>query len=146
MPGDDSVLQYLDGQLDWYDARGSANRRMYQRLKIAVVFAAALIPFVSAISAIPVQVAGALGVLIVVLEQIQQMNQNSANWISYRAIAEKLRRERLLYSARAGVYAAASDPAALLAERMDEATSREQAQWLSNREKAQKADPAVKAP
>ena len=146
MPGDDSVLQYLDGQLDWYDARGSANRQMFQRLKIAVVFAAALIPFVSAISAIPVQVTGGLGVLIVVLEQIQQMNQYSANWISYRAIAEKLRRERLLYSARAGVYATVSDPAALLAERMDEATSREQAQWLSNREKAQKADPAAKAP
>src|SRR6266853_1631174 len=111
MPGDDSVLQYLDGQLDWYDVRGGSNRRMYQRLKIAVVFAAALIPFVSAISVIPVQVAGGLGVLIVVIEQIQQMNQYNANWISYRAVAEKLRRERLLYSARAGAYSAASDPA-----------------------------------
>ena len=146
MPGEDAVLQYLDSQMDWYDSRGGANRRMFQRLKIAVVFAAALIPFVSAINTIPVQVVGGLGVLIVVLEQIQQMNQYSANWISYRAIAEKLRRERLLYSARAGVYATASDPAALLAERIDEATSREQSQWLSNREKAEKVETAVKAP
>jgi Protein of unknown function (DUF4231) len=80
---------------------------------------------------VPKWVLGVLGALIAVIEGIQRVYQYHANWLSYRATCQGLKREKFLYLAKAGPYAAA-DSDVLLAERIEVLISRENAQWVSS--------------
>lgn len=62
------------------------------------------------------------GVLIAVLEAVQQMNQYSTLWVTYRATAERLKHEQYLFLSVAGPYKGMTDGDRLvtLAERVEE--------------------------
>jgi hypothetical protein len=83
-------------------------------------------------------IVGGLGVLIAVLEGLQQLNQYHANWITYRTTSELLKHEKYLFLAKAGPYAAAADPRVLLAERIESLVSQEHAKWASGQEYAER--------
>jgi hypothetical protein len=102
-------------------------------IKLVQIVAAAVIPVIAAAD-LAVWVAGALGALVVVLESVQQLFQFHSNWNRYRSTAESLKHEKYLYVARAGAYATAKDPAALLAERVESRVSREHAAWASEQQ------------
>jgi Protein of unknown function (DUF4231) len=69
-----------------------------------------------------------------VIEGIQQVYQFHANWLSYRATCEGLKREKFLYLAKAGPYASATDSDVLLAERVEALISEENTKWVSAQE------------
>ncbi|HEV2769267.1 MAG TPA: DUF4231 domain-containing protein [Solirubrobacteraceae bacterium] len=129
----------LEEQIAWYDRRSIQDKRWYLRLKVAQIVIAAAIPVVAAAGA-PAAVAGAMGALIVVLEGLQQLFQYQQNWTAYRSTCEALRHEKFLYLARAGPYADAKRPVALLAERVEGLVSQEHAAWVSE----QRQDTAAK--
>jgi Protein of unknown function (DUF4231) len=131
-------MQRLDEQLDWYEKQSRRCKRAFQGLKLTQLVVAAAIPAVAAVGG-SAGLAGALGAVVVVLEGIQQLFQFQQNWISYRGTAEALRRERYLYEAHAGPYAAAEQPERLLAERTDGLLSREHASWAEVQRSAQEA-------
>jgi hypothetical protein len=142
---DDVTLARLDDQIKWYDKRSRRNQSSYKALKAAVIVAAALIPLLSAAqlpfappTGVPSWVLGTLGVVIAVIEGLQQLNQYHANWISYRSTCEALKHEKYLYLSKAGPYGAAADAHALLAERVESLVSREHAKWASSEETASK--------
>jgi Protein of unknown function (DUF4231) len=137
MPSDDPVLQHVEDQIAWYDARSLKNQQTFKVLKIIVIAAAALIPFLAGLS-LPQWVAGGLGVLIAVIEGLQQLNQYHANWISYRSTCEALKHEKFLFLAKAGPYAAAADPRVLLAERIESLGSQEHTKWAAGQEYAER--------
>jgi hypothetical protein len=87
-----------------------------------MLIAGALVPFSAGMGA-SAYVTGALGVLIVILEGLQQLNQYQHNWITYRSTCEALKHEKYLYLAKAGPYATAGDVHALLAERVESLVS-----------------------
>jgi len=130
-----TTLERLEDQIGWYDRRSSSNQRMFKALKIIVIASGAVIPFLPSLP-VPGSTAGALGVLIAVLEGVQQLNQYHENWISYRSTCEALRHEKFLYLAGAGPYAAAQNPTALLAETIESVVSREHAKWASGQERS----------
>ena len=130
---EDVTLARLDDQINWYDSRSGYSQRMFKTLKVSVVGAAALIPFMSGAGA-PAWATGFLGVVVVVLEAVQQLNQYHANWMAYRSTAEALKHEKYLHAASAGPYASADNPRALLAERIEGLVSQEHAKWVSSRE------------
>jgi hypothetical protein len=99
---------------------------------MVVILAAALIPFL--VGLVPRWLIGDLGVLIAVIEGLQQMNQYHPNWITYRSTCEALKHEKFLYLAKAGPYAAATDAHGLLAERIESLVSQEHAKWVSGQE------------
>jgi hypothetical protein len=133
----DPVIERLEDQIAWYDGRSQHNQRWFKSLKSVVLVAAAAIPFLAGIGA-PAILTGGLGVLIVVLEGLQQLNQYQHNWITYRSTCEALKHEKYLYLGKAGPYASAGDPRALLAERIESLVSQEHAKWVSAREAAKK--------
>jgi hypothetical protein len=137
MPSDDPTMERLEDQIRWYDSKSRTNQQWFKGLKGVVIFAAALIPLMAGIGA-PAWVTGGLGVLIALLEGLQQLNQHQANWISYRSTCETLKHEKFLYLAGAGPYAGASDSHVLLAERIESLISQEHAKWASSREDADK--------
>jgi Protein of unknown function (DUF4231) len=131
---DDPTMQRLEDQIEWYDSRTLRNQRIFKVLKMVTILSAALIPFLVGLN-IPQQwIIGGLGVLIAVIEGLQQMNQYHTNWITYRSTCEALKHEKYLYLAKAGPYAAATDAHVLLAERIESLVSQEHAKWASGQE------------
>lgn len=120
----------LEEQIEWYDRKSGQAQRWFKRLKIAQIVTAAAIPVMAGNSA-PAWLVGGAGALIVVLEGLQQLQQYQQNWASYRATCERLKHERFLFMAKAGPYATATNPEALLAERVEGLVSQEHAAWVS---------------
>ena len=107
------------------------------RLKFATLVAAALIPLAAGFPAVP-WVAGVLGVLVVVFEGAQQLNQYHQHWVGYRGTCEALRHEKYLFLAAAGPYAATDNPRRLLAERVESLVSTEHSKWVLQQEQSTK--------
>ena len=125
----------LQDQIAWYDAKSNASQSRFKLLKICQIVTAAAIPVAAGVSA-PSWLVGGAGAFIVVLEGLQQLEQYQQNWTSYRSTCEQLKHEQFLFLAAAGPYAAAPDPEALLAERVEGLVSQEHTAWVGNREEA----------
>jgi Protein of unknown function (DUF4231) len=131
-PGNDSIMERLEDQIRWYDRKSMWNQRIYKRIKVAEIVAAAVIPFLVGFHAREFAwITGGLGVLVTVLEGLLHLNQYQNNWITYRSTCEALKHEKYLYFGHAGPYASATDPRALLAERIESQVSQEHAKWAS---------------
>jgi hypothetical protein len=135
-PAQSVSWQRLEEQIAWYSHGARRNKRWYLRIKVVQIVAAASIPVLAATS-VPTWVAGALGALIVVLESVQQLFQFHSNWTHYRSTSEALKHEKYLYLAQAGSYTTATNPAAMLAERVEARVSQEHASWASEQNQAQ---------
>jgi hypothetical protein len=143
-PKTDPIFDRLESQIDWYDRKSRASRRMFKRIKIIEILSAAAIPFLAALS-FPYDklVTAGLGVLITVLEGLLHLNQYQQNWTTYRSTCEALKHEKYVYLANAGPYANAAAAHALLAERIESTVSQEHAQWSSIQQQAVKAEGAA---
>lgn len=143
----DAIVARLDDQITYYEAKSGKCQRYYKRIKLFEIIAAALIPFLAALHVaenhptvrvtLAIVTAG-LGVAITILEGVLQLNQYQQIWITYRATAEAMKHEKFMYLAKAGVYAAATDPHALLAERIEAIGSQENTKWTSLQQQPQK--------
>ena len=132
----------LVDQLNWYDRKSRNSQGWYKGLKLAQVTSAALIPATSLLTAEYAKwTASAFGVLIAILEAVQQMNQYSTLWFSYRATAERLKHEKYLFLSAAGPYKCLAEPERLvaLAERVEEHVSTEHANWFDETRRATNA-------
>ena len=132
------TIARLEDQIAWYDAKSSTNQRWFKFLKIVAIVAAAIIPFAVGFDLTRTWLAGSLGVLIVVVEGLQQLNQYQHNWMAYRSTAEALKHEKYLHLAKAGPYTSAENADALLASRIEELISREHAKWARTHDKVKR--------
>ncbi len=128
----DPIVERLEDQIAWYDRKSKSNMRLFKRMKMTEIVAAAVIPFLAGSHISHAAAAtGVLGVLITVLEGMLQLNQFHENWISYRSTCESLKHEKYMFLAHAAPYLNATDPRALLAERVESLVSQEHAKWAS---------------
>ncbi len=125
----DPTLLRLEDELAWYEKKSAQCKRWYMRLRISSMLAAAGIPITSSLAYS--YVTSVLGVVIVIVEGIQQLNGFHENWIRYRATAESLKHEKYLFLAGAGPYRVAAEARQLLAERVEERVSTEHSVWMS---------------
>lgn len=144
---DDSGYERLEDQIRWYDRESGRSRGMFKRLKTATMAISVSIPlsaaFVTRYPSYTGVITGAMGATIALLEGLQQLNQYHQNWITYRSTAESLKHEKYLFLSTAGPYAAASNPRALLAERIESLVSQEHAKWASSQEQIPKTQKAT---
>jgi hypothetical protein len=138
LPSDDPIFKRLEDQLAWYGQKSRGARRRFKQIKVTEILAAALIPFLTGQHWPPYlpYITGGLGVLITVLEGILHLNQYQENWTNYRNTAESLKHEKFLFLAKAGAYASAADPRAMLAERIEALISQENSQWVAALQKS----------
>jgi hypothetical protein len=135
----DPIYGRLEDQIDWYDRKSRSAQRIFKQIKIVEILAAAAIPFLAGLNYRGDKlVTGGLGVLITILEGLLHLNQYQQNWANYRSTCEALRHEKFVYLAKAGPYASAPDPRALLAERVESTVSQEHAQWASVQQQSAK--------
>jgi len=134
-----ATVERLDDQIKYYNRRSVRSQRLFKWLKGVEIVAATLIPFAAGFD-VPRLATGLLGILVVVLEGVQNLNQYQRNWLNYRSTCEALRHEKYLWLAKAGPYADASRPDALLAERTEGLISHEHAKWVTGRERAEEIE------
>ena len=127
----DPTMERIEDQISWYDRKSNRAQSLFKGLKLLEVGAAALIPFLAGIQAPPWSTGG-LGVLVVILEGVQHLNQYQHHWITYRSTCEYLKHEKYLFLANAGPYAKAENPSQVLAERVESLVSQEHAKWVSS--------------
>jgi uncharacterized protein DUF4231 len=140
----DPIVNRLEDQIDWYDHKSSSNQKIYKRIKVMEIVAAAVIPFLPALPIVHIDwVAGGLGVLITVLEGLLHLNQYQQNWIAYRSTCESLKHEKYVYIAKASPYNGVADARALLAERVESLVSQEHAKWASAQQETTKKQAAA---
>jgi hypothetical protein len=142
------TMTRLDEQIAWYGTKSLHAQRWFKALKVVQLVTAGLIPLVAAFGLPePGRISAVLGLIILIVEGLQQLNQYQANWLTYRSTGEALKHEKYLFLAHAGPYADASQAPALLADRTEGLISQEHAKWVSTRESSQKArDPTSKQP
>ena len=112
------TLTRLQSAIDWYDRQSARNLRASKRLKTASLVAAAMIPFFAGLD-VPAAIVAGLGVVIVLLEAMQQLHQYQQLGAHYRATAEALKHEQYLFVAGARPYDGDGDVLPLLAERVE---------------------------
>jgi hypothetical protein len=130
----DATMERLEDQIRWYDRKSRSNQQFFKALKIVVIVNAALIPLLSGLKA-SAWIIGSVGVLIALVEGLQQLNQYQNNWTAYRSTCESLKHEKYLYLAKAGPYASVVDEHRILAERIESLVSQEHAKWISSQDK-----------
>lgn len=131
------TFERLEDQISWYDRKSGFNQRRYKVLKVVTIVSAALVP-VASLMQLNRLYAAALGIIIVMAEGIQQLNQYQSNWIAYRSTCESLKHEKYLYLAQAGPYQGVAAPVTALAERIEGLVSQEHAKWVSAQSEAGK--------
>ncbi len=137
--GPDIIMDRLEDQIAFYERKSAKNQKTFKRIKITEIIAAALIPFLAAINITHVNwITAGLGVLITSLEGILQLNNYQQIWTTYRATCEALKHEKYFYLANASSYASASNPRAMLAERVESLLSQENVKWVSVQQQATK--------
>ncbi len=129
----DSKYPRLEQQIAWYDKKSGSAQWWYKRSKLAEITCAALIPFIA--TSFP-KITGFLGVVVVVIEGLQHVNQWSQNWIAYRATCEALRHEKYTYLGRTGQYEGKNDEEAkrILVGVVEALVSTENTKWISRLE------------
>jgi len=138
-PLTDPTIERLEDQIGWYDRKSRSSQHWYKWVKGVQVAAAALTTFSAAVGW-PRYLTAGLGVIILVLQGLEQLNQYHANWINYRATCEMLRHEKYLYLGQAGPYAGSPNAHALLAQRVEALVSREHMKWASVQEESRRSD------
>jgi len=136
-PPNNPTIERLEDQISWYDRTSGTNKRWYKWLKGVTMVSGVFVPVAAAVEWGRPFAAG-LGVVIVIAEGMQQLNQYQTNWISYRSTSESLKHEKYLFLAGSGPYAASEKPLALLAERVEGLVSQEHAKWVSSQEQTPK--------
>jgi Protein of unknown function (DUF4231) len=134
------AMARLEDQIGWYDRKSRRAQWWFKALKVVQLVTAGLIPLITVFGLpAPDKLSAVLGLTILVVEGLQQLNQYQANWISYRSTCEALKHEKYLFLAQAGPYANSQQAAMLLADRIEGLISQEHAKWVSTQESLEKA-------
>jgi hypothetical protein len=99
------ILDRLDNQIDWYDRKSQSAQKRYKLLKLVQVVAAASLPLLPVFGIPhPEKVSAVLGLVILIIETVQQLNQDQQNRVIYRSTCEALKHEKYLFLSDAGPY------------------------------------------
>jgi len=125
----------VDDQINWLDRKSGRNQKRYKQLRVLIIVLSVLIPFGAGFMEEDASlfwlriVVGAAGVIIAVSEGVISLYKYQDLWIKYRATAEHLQREKLLYLTKAEKYKDAKNPFPLFVERVESILQSENKEW-----------------
>ena len=107
MTPDEYMVQRVDEQYQWLSDKSSRNQRWFRRLRLAEICLAGSVPVLAAYAKVSftaqlsVAIAGALAAIVAGSTGLWKHQEL---WTEYRATAEALKREKLLYLTRTPPY------------------------------------------
>jgi Protein of unknown function (DUF4231) len=124
----------VEDQLRYFNNKSKSAKWWYQKLQLAAIVSGVLVPvFIGFSSQWPdlKYVAAVCGALVAIIESAQSLLKYKENWLTFRATAEALVRERFLFEHGAGVYANQQDKYRLFVEHIEQILSTENRVWLT---------------
>lgn len=132
--------QRVQRQIAWYDKKSVRNKKWFYIMQTLIITSSALIPLLVGYSdfenfGMLKYVGGAMGAVVTILSGIMALKKYRENWRIYRASAESLQREKLLFLNRVEPYDFDDDDKnfKLFVRRAEELMSSENALWASVR-------------
>jgi hypothetical protein len=133
MTHEEYFAQRLLPQIKWYSNKAAMNKRWHQYLRISVIVLSALIPLFAGIDFTAPHksiLLGSLGALVVMTEGISEFLKFREKWSQYRATAELLKQEKMLFLTSSGNYAETSNAFRLLVARVEALINAENTEWM----------------
>lgn len=125
-------LSRLEEQISWYDRKSLRAQFSFKTIKIIQILLTALIPVISQFQLPSISTINAIvGLTLLLLEGIQQLNQYQQLWMTYRSTCEALKHEKYTFLASGGPYYNCHSPRSLLADRIEGLISQEHARWVT---------------
>lgn len=129
----------LEDQLDWYDSKSLTNQRLFKRLRLAEIAAAATIPllagFISVDRPILPILVGILGSIVALIAGALGLYQFENRWIEYRTTSESLKKEKFLFLTESEPFSRApNENYKLLVQRVETLLSKENTSWAQTME------------
>ena len=101
------LKERVEDQIEWMNGKSKWNQTRYKTIKVMEIVAAALVPLLSGYQTTQAYlgfIVGILGVAIVILTSLRQLNKYQENWLTYRTTLESMKREKFLFEACAPPY------------------------------------------
>ena len=125
-----------EDQISWYEKRSAQNKKNYTSLQWGVIVLSSCLPVLITVApkllTIPMSIVLAIGTAALKTFKFQE------NWLSYRTIAESLKKEPFYMDAGLHGYGSASDKKQLFVERVEALISQENTVWVTTQK--QKGD------
>ena len=135
MTPEEYIEKRLDDQIGWYERKSQNAQKVFKRLRLFEIIAAALIPFLSGLLLSNPKlfltgnvIVGMLGMSVAIITGFLSLGRHQEHWIEYRAVSEGLKKEKYLYEAKVDPYYAA-DAFPLLVQRVEALVSKENTTW-----------------
>jgi len=126
------LKERLEDQLGWYDKKSQWNQKLFKRLTIAEIAAAALIPFLTGyITQSDFKIkftVGLLGVIVAVIAGIVPLCKFHEHWIEYRTTCETLKHHKYLFLTKSSPYDD-GNAFSILVENVESFISKENSNW-----------------
>ena len=101
------ISERLDDQIGWYSKESKINQNWHKTIQVIKIILAVSIPVVSLLlgdETILKIVVSVIGALIAILEAVSRLNTYKDLWVKYRMTSETLKREKILFAAKAPPY------------------------------------------
>lgn len=138
---DDYLKDRLDNQISWYSKKSRVLKKRHHTIRVLVIFISLLLPLLTGLASDStpyLKIAITIGsLLIAFFEGITGLFQYQEHWLNYRATAETLKREKLLFLTASGPYEKTKS-LQLLVTRCEGIMSEENQSWASSQETEKK--------
>ena len=118
-------------QVRWYDKRSSRNKRYSHGFQWTAIIISASVPVLVTLMPDFKWITIVLSIVLAVTTAALKTFKFEENWISYRTVAESLKKEKYYYDAGAIEYATAEDKKRLFVERVEALISSENTLWMA---------------
>lgn len=123
-------------QVRWYSSKSAQNKRYYHWFQWSVIVISAAVPVMIVRMPHNLQwITVILSIFVTIATSALKSFNFQENWISYRTIAETLKKEKHYYDAGANGYSLAEDREQFFVERVENFISRENTLWVATHAK-----------
>lgn len=133
------ITERVDDQLNWLDSKSQYHHKHFVRLRTLILVTSTLIPLLSGFISdsnnwglILKWAVGIGGVIVAVSQGLLSLNKHQELWMQYRASAEAIKREKLLYLAKVGAYANNNQAFENFVAQIESILADENKLWLEN--------------
>ena len=142
MTPEEYLKKRVDDQIAWYERESLSAKRVFKRLRLAEIIAAALIPFLSGVLINDPRlfltgsvIIGLLGISVAIITGFLSVGRHQEHWVAYRAVSESLKKEKFLFETKVEPYDSAN-AFQLLVQRVEALVSKENTHWAQHTLKA----------
>lgn len=126
-------------QWKFYDERAAHNKVRYLFFQRMIALGSVTVPIIIGIEFIPQWLPAIISGLVAAAAATENVMKYGDNWRTYRAAAEGLNREKVLYEARSGPYAGTNAPFRTFVERCEDVIAEETGRFFERQQDGNQA-------